>query len=696
MRIYLYLIFCTPFFLQKSAAQEDLFTLLGPEETNVGFVNKVPSFEKMNVLISQYHYNGGGVCIGDINNDDLPDIFLNANFGPDKLYLNLGDMNFKDISETAGISGKVSWETGINMIDINNDGFLDIFICRSGHAPDAPFFNLLYLNNGDLTFSERALDYSLFDISHSTQSYFFDYDLDGDLDLYLLNHNPQRTWNYDFSVEEMSRDDQVGDKLFNNEGGKFVEVSEEAGIIGKSISYGLGALIGDMNNDRYPDIYICNDFGERDYFYINQGDGTFTEQLIESIDHISWYSMGGDIADINNDGLLDLMILDMTAEDNFRQKTNMNDMNPEKFRYAVENGLHYQYMINTLQLNLGNHRFSDIAFLSGVAYSDWSWAPLFADFNMDGHKDLYITNGYRVDISNKDFGKWFDKRQRELQALDPADRDFAKELQEALDQLPKKQIPNYMFSGDGNLSFTNQTQAWNLDDPSFSNGAAYGDLDADGDLDLVVSNIDHEAFIYRNNAIEDGRGSFLKIKLEGPLKNVMGIGSKIRLFTTSGTQHQELYPARGFLSSVEPVLHFGLGNTDPVRVEVTWYDGSITVYDHPERNSTILIKYDDRKTVTASAGEEKRILFEDVTEELGVRFMHRENHLMTTSGRFYFRIKCHKWVLHCVLAMSMGMIWMIFSLAEPISNLRHFLSNKRIDLRSSMEISGPVKNTMKM
>lgn len=606
-------------------AQQKMFELVPSTTTGISFSNMVPSYEQMNVLVSQYHYNGAGVAIGDINNDDLPDIFLNANFGPDKLYLNKGDFQFEDISASAGIEGKMSWETGVSMADINNDGFLDLFVSRSGHAPGAPYYNLIYINNGDLTFTENALDYLLFDVSHSTQNYFLDYDRDGDLDLYLLNHNPQRTWQYDFTKPELTRDNQVGDKLFRNDDGHFTDVSTEAGIIGKSISYGLGALIGDINNDLWPDIYICNDFGERDYLYINNGDGTFRENLQKSMQHISWYSMGGDIADINNDGLLDYMVLDMTAADHYRQKTNMNDMNPEKFWYAVSSGLHYQYMINTMQLNVGHETFSEIAYLAGLAYTDWSWGPLFGDFDLDGYKDLFVSNGYRVDISDKDYRIWLEHRQKELNAMDQSQRNIASELQEALTKLDKTQVPNYIFKNNGDLTFSDVSTKWGFDSPSFSNGVAYGDLDGDGDLDLVVNNLDHEAFIYRNLArdLHPDR-QFIKIDLDGPAGNVDGIGARVELKTDEGVLMQENYSVRGFQSSVEPIMHFGLGHLDVIEAKVLWHDGSVTVAPHPDVNQTLSMAYTDR-IVASAVKPDDAPLFHEVTDELAVDFHHVEN-----------------------------------------------------------------------
>lgn len=616
------------------------FTRLSSTQTGVTFSNDVPVYEFMNVLISQYHYNGGGVAIGDFNNDGLADLFFVKNFGPDKLYLNRGNMEFDDISAEAGVQGFQSWETGVSLVDINCDGWTDIYVCRSGLAPNTQYSNLLYINQGPstsssgkkiVTFKEEALLFGLYDNSHSTAATFFDYDLDGDLDLYLLNHNVERITQDVFENQSDNRHPKVSDILFRNDNGFFTDVSIEAGIIGKAISNGLGVMTGDVNKDGWPDIYVCNDFGERDYLYYNTGKGAFEEDLTSSIGHMPFYSMGGDIGDINNDGWLDLMTLDMTAEDNFKQKASMNDMNPGKFWFLVEHGMHYQYMTNCLQLNNGieaengRNSFSDIAMLANVAYTDWSWAPLLADFDNDGWKDLFITNGYRVDISNKDYVNWYRKRDQQLASVPSAQRQYAQEFQEALSKLGSEKVPNYLFRNNADLTFEDVTDSWGLAEPSFSNGVAYGDLDNDGDLDLVVNNLDHEAFIYQNNLNANSAGNYLQVKLKGPEKNPWGIGASVTIYSNGEMQYQELYVNRGFQSSVEPLLHFGMGKHKSI-------DSLVVRWPNGQRQRIDKVKANQRLTVEFAAGsamqqqeDNEPALFSNQTEERGIDFKHVEN-----------------------------------------------------------------------
>ena len=620
-------------------AQPPLFTRMSSEETGITFVNQVPVYEKMNVLISQYHYNGGGVAIGDLNQDGLQDLFFVRNFGPDQLYLNQGNFQFKEVAKAAGVEGYMSWETGVTLVDINHDGKTDIYVSRSGLASGTSHENLLYINQGNNeagipTFRNQAMEIGLFDLSHSTDAAFFDYDRDGDLDVYLLNHNIGRITQYNFADEPILRDDEVGDKLYRNDGGTFTDVSYEAGIIGKKISYGLGVMVGDLNQDGWPDVYVCNDFGERDYLYYNQGDGTFKEDLKNSLAHIPYYSMGGDIADINNDGWLDLMTLDMTAQDNFKQKANMNDMNPEKFWFLAQSGMHFQYMVNCLQLNNGRMSeatkpasvsFSDIAQIAGVAYTDWSWAPLFADFDHDGFKDLFITNGYRVDISNKDYVRWYTEREQQLNQLPLSQRNRAQELQEALSKLTSEKVPNQVYQNREGLQFKEQGKAWGLADSSFSNGVAYGDLDNDGDLDLVVNNLDQEAFLYRNNCIEQERNHFLRIQLKGPEKNPWGIGTKVWLSAGEQQQFQELYVSRGYQSSVEPFLQFGLGKHSQVaELRVEWPDGKVQLLHKISADQTLKLSYQNAQTVEEAQSTPKR-LFTDITQQTQLEATHIEN-----------------------------------------------------------------------
>ena len=382
-----------------------LFTLLNPDLTGVNFINKLPESASMNIIVYPSYYSGAGVSVGDINNDSLPDIFFTANFGNNRLYLNKGNLQFEEISVSSGIVGSWGWSTGTSMIDINNDGFLDIYICRAGDVEEEKRKNELFINNGDLTFTEQAAKYGLDYAGYSSQSVFLDYDKDGDLDMYLLNAPINTLPLIDSGMNHMERDELSSDVLFQNDNGFFKDVSEKVGLVGNGIGYGLSASIGDINNDGWPDVYVCNDYIEHDYLYINNQDGTFSEMLKESVKHISNFSMGSDIADFDNDGWLDIVTVDMVAEDNYRIKTNMSGMNPKKFKKAIDNGFHYQYMMNTLQKNNGNGTFSEVSQLADISSTDWSWAPLWADFDNDGYKDLLITNGLRKDIRNNDYFK---------------------------------------------------------------------------------------------------------------------------------------------------------------------------------------------------------------------------------------------------------------------------------------------------
>lgn len=624
-----------------SAQDTPGFTQLSASQTGVTFSNEVPVYEFMNVLISQYHYNGGGVALGDVNNDGLADLFFVKNFGPDKLYLNKGNMEFEDISAAAGIQGFQSWETGVTMVDINCDGWTDIYVCRSGLAPNTQYSNLLYINQGlskdqagrdIVTFKEEALLFGLYENSHSTDATFFDYDLDGDLDLFLLNHNVERITQAAFDARDGYRQSKASDILFRNDNGIFTDVSAEAGIIGKAISNGLGVMVGDVNQDGWPDMYVCNDFGERDYLYYNTGQGKFEERLEESIGHTPFYSMGGDIGDINNDGWLDFMTLDMTAKDNFKQKASMNDMNPDKFWFLVEQGMHFQYMTNCLQLNNGLggkdglSSFSDIAMMANVAYTDWSWAPLLADFDNDGWKDIFISNGYRVDISNKDYVNWYKKRDQQLASVPANNRRYAEEFQEALSKLASEKVPNYVFRNNKDLTFEDVTESWGLAAPSFSNGVAYGDLDNDGDLDLVINNLDQEAFIYRNNTASSAQANYLQIKFKGSPKNPWGIGASVLLHVNQQKQFQELYVTRGFQSSVTPILHFGLGKEQKVdSLLVRWPDGRIQRLNNIDANQTLTLQFSDASSASKEVDQKPSPLFSNQTQERQIDFQHTEN-----------------------------------------------------------------------
>ena len=510
------------FFPFAVSAQSPLFTLLSPKETGVHFSNDIKESEALNVLNYEYFYNGGGVAVGDINNDGLPDLLFTANDKPCKLYLNLGGMKFKDITREAGLEGRPGgWKTGVTMADVNGDGLLDIYICYSGK--DASLRgNQLFINQGNLHFKEEAAEYGLNDSGYCTQAAFFDYDNDGDLDMFLLRHSVKKIDNMELAKYRNDLDPLAGDKLYENRGGHFVDVSQQAGLRQSPLTYGLGIAIADINKDGWPDVYVTNDYNEPDYLYINNHDGTFTDMADKSFRHLAQFSMGVDIADINNDGLPDVMNLDMLPEDNRRQKLLQLQENYESFQLMTGQGLQEQYMRNMLQLNNGDGTFSEIGQLAGVAATDWSWCPLLADFDNDGYKDLFITNGYLRDYTNKDFLRyWGDYKIKQAMDREPV------RLMDLIDSMPSSQLKKYIFRNNGDLTFTNMQTEWGIDQAAVSSGAVYADLDNDGDLDLVVNNINQEAFIYRNNSREQGGGSYLAVKLQGKGGNTAAIGAKV-------------------------------------------------------------------------------------------------------------------------------------------------------------------------
>ena len=614
--------------ITTSYAQLDngnLLQLLSPEQTNIKFVNEIVENTKINILTYEYFHNGGGVAIGDINNDGLPDIYLTGNLVPNRLYLNLGDMKFEDITQKANIGGTQGWNTGVTMVDVNQDGFLDIYVCLSGNLPEQYRANQLYINNGDLTFTEQAAAYGIADTGFSTHAVFFDYDLDQDLDLFVLNHNVVPLSEFKPSEIRSKPDKNVGDKLYRNDGGKFIEVTQQAGIVSNALGYGLGVSVGDLNNDKWPDIYVANDFLEHDYLYFNNGDGTFTESVKSSAAQISQFSMGTDMADFNNDGLLDIISVDMVAEDNYRQKTTMRPMDRHKFYYAVEDGFHYQYMQNALQLNRGNNIFSNISRIAGVSSTDWSWAPLFLDLDLDGHKDLMVTNGYKKDISNKDYVA-FEKKQ--LKAFQSGQIEREALFRSLLDAAPSTKIRNYLFKNNGDLTFTKLDEKGMFDHIAFSNGAAYGDLDNDGDPDLVINNIDEAPFVYKNNIREMTGRHYIKVKFVGDKANINGIGNRVWVYTGDQTQLYEQQVTRGFQSSVENQLLIGLNDNQKIdKLVVQWTDGKTQTLRGVKADQLLILNHQDArqpKTTEINEAQPKK-LFKDITSQVGLSHKHTEN-----------------------------------------------------------------------
>ena len=571
----------------NSQAQAPLFQLLSSKQTGITFNNIINEDENLNVLSYEYLYNGGGVAVGDLNNDGLQDLVFTANQKPNKVYLNLGGMKFKDITKEAGLEGrKDAWKTGVTMADVNGDGLLDIYICYSGKLPEDARRNQLFINKGNLHFTDEAKQYGLDDPSYSTQASFFDYDNDGDLDMFLLNHNVKKIDNMELDKFRTEVDPYAGSKLFRNDGGHFTDVSKEAGIHQYPLTFGLGIAIADVNKDGLPDIYVTNDYNEPDYCYINKGNGTFADDAKNCFRHESQFSMGVDIADFNNDALPDIVTLDMMPPDNHRQKSLQLQENYESFALMQSQDLHKQYMRNMLQLNNGNGTFSEIGQLAGVSNTDWSWCPLFADFDNDGNKDLFVTTGYLRDYTNKDFLRyWGDYKVKKAMDREPA------LLMDLIKAMPVTPFHNCMFKNNGNLTFTDEQKAWGFTKAVLSNGAVYADLDNDGDLDLVVNNINAEASVYQNNSREQNGNNSISVDVKGSGQNTRAIGAKVYVYANGITQYAEVNPNRGYLSCISTVLNFGLGKATIIdSVKVIYPDGSTKKITNVVMNKRLVVE----------------------------------------------------------------------------------------------------------
>ncbi|MBK5277645.1 MAG: VCBS repeat-containing protein [Bacteroidia bacterium] len=574
------------FSIGVDAQEIKLFEAVTSQKSGIQFKNVIEENQRHNALTHENLYNGGGVGIGDINNDGLEDIYFISNMKYNKLYLNLGDFKFKDITNEAGVGGKAGWKTGVTMVDINGDNLLDIYVCYSGKEDPEQRRNQLFINKGNLKFEEKAKEFGLDDPSYSTLGAFFDYDLDGDLDMFLLATNVKAIRGLEFEQARKDVHPYAGDKLFKNDNGHFAEVTEQAGILSNALGFGLGVAISDLNKDGWPDIYVSNDYIEPDYLYINNGNGTFTDRITEHVQHISHFSMGSDINDFNNDTWPDIYTTDMLPEDNKRQKLLYGPENYEQYALMVMKGYYHQNMRNMLHLNNRNGTFSEIGQLAGVSNTDWSWAPLLADYDNDGWKDLFVTNGYFRDYTNRDFLKY--KGDYYFQQARAGEKADTFKLVSSMKSTP---LHNYIFKNNKDLTFTDMSTGWGFEKEGFSNGAAYADLDNDGDLDLVVNNQNETASVYKNKLREvNSSSNYVRISLKGFGKNTSGIGSKVYVYTSLGVQYHEQMPNRGYQSSVSHTLHFGLNDANIVdSIKVEWPGGKVSILTNVKANQLVAI-----------------------------------------------------------------------------------------------------------
>lgn len=607
------------------------FTLVDGASSGITFKNEITENHQLNIITNSYMYNGCGVTVIDVNNDGLQDLYFGSAQGANTLYLNKGDFQFEDITETAGVAALGGFKTGASAVDINQDGYTDLYVCRTGLQATEDRRNLLYINQGDNTFWEAAQAYGLDAIAGSNQANFFDYDLDGDLDMYLMNHPVDFKSVNNVNLVNMPNGEQVrnskpraeyeSDQFFRNDGnGQFTDVSQQAGIVNRA--FGLSVTVSDFNEDGYPDVFVGNDYIEPDILYINNKNGTFTDRIEDYFKHTSNHTMGVDIADFNNDNKVDVAALDMIAEDNRRQKLLMTTMINQRYNTLVKYGYGHQMMRNVLQLNQGEGNFSEIGTLSGISNTDWSWSVLMADLDNDGWKDMYITNGYRRDVSNLDYLTYtVDSINRTggiTQSRFPDFNDF-------LNMIPSERLQNYAFHNNRNLTFSKVSTDWGFVQESFSNGSAYADLDNDGDLDLIINNIADPAFVYKNNSREREQNHYVQFSFKGAGGNPQGVGARVWLTLADGSQqYQENYPVRGFFSSVAPLVHFGLGDQTTVQeAKIVWPNGNMQVMENLEADQRYEVSVENAKQTYQPTKENTQALFKAASQALN--FRHQEN-----------------------------------------------------------------------
>ncbi|MBP9924895.1 MAG: VCBS repeat-containing protein [Cyclobacteriaceae bacterium] len=612
---------------EKIDKHSPLFEKMSLDSTGVDFSNDLTFDQEFNIYTYRNFYNGGGVGLADFNNDGLVDIYFTGNQVSNRLYLNKGDFRFEDITKSAGVAGSRSWSTGVSLADVNGDGLIDIYVCNSGDVKGDDKQNELFINNGDLTFTDRAEEYNVADKGFTTHAVFFDYDNDNDLDLYILNNSYQSIGSFNLRKNERPKRDVLGgDKLMRNDGNHFTDVSEEAGIYGSIIGFGLGVTVGDINKDGWQDIFVSNDFFERDYLYINNADGTFKECLPQKMKSISGASMGADLADINNDGNPDLFVTEMLPKDNSRIKTVTTFENWDRYQYSLENDYYHQFTRNMLQINNGKSGFSEVGRLAGVEATDWSWGALMFDMDNDGLRDIFVANGIYQDLTNQDYLQYVSNEEVVKSIVSGNKVDYKK----LVELIPSNPISNFAFQNKGNLTFVDQSKLWGLAEPGFSNGSAYGDLDNDGDLDLVLSNVNGLSSVYRNNSNKQiSKNHFLKFQLTGTGANTAAFGTKITISNGDKKFYLEQMPIRGFESSMDPRPNIGLGSLEAVeQILVQWPDGKTTIIKNQKTNTVLNLNQNDGIVGDSSLRQTQReapATFFDEVQLKGLDFRHKEN-----------------------------------------------------------------------